>query len=290
MLRYIFIFFILQTKAQDNLNKQIEIHGHRGFRGAYPENTITSFKEAVKLGVDAIELDVVISKDSQVVVSHEPWFNYKICSEPDGANVKTRKQHNLYKMDYSEIRKFDCGKRGNKDFLGQKHLPEYKPLLSEVIETMELYCKENKLPPVEYIIEIKCLKPGDDKWHPKPERFAKLVNDVISKYKINDRIYIQSFDTRSLQYFHKLQPDIRIGLLVSNLGSVDHYINKLGFTPYMYNPSLKLIKKSIVMKAQAKGCKVMVWTVNSEKAMKQLIQMGVDGLITDYPDLALKLR
>lgn len=278
------------SKAQTIPDKKVEIHGHRGFRGLYPENTITAFKEAVKIGVDAIELDVVISKDSQVVVSHEPWFNHKICSEPNGERVKTRKQHNLYKLDYKEIRKYDCGKRGHKDFPDQKAIPEYKPLLSEVIDSIEAYCKENKLPPVQYNIEIKSSKLGDRKYHPSPKKLAVLVSNVLDKYKIKDRFLIQSFDVRSLQAIHLLEPEIRIGLLVFNAGSVKHNINKLGFTPYMYNPALKLVKAKTVRQAHEKGAKVIIWTVNSEKDMKKLIKLGVDGLITDYPNVAKKLR
>ncbi|MCX6297040.1 MAG: glycerophosphodiester phosphodiesterase family protein, partial [Bacteroidetes bacterium] len=81
-----FIIFNFSGLAQEQ--KKIEIHGHRGFRGKYPENTLTAFKEAAKAGVDYIELDVIISKDSQVVVSHEPWFNATTCSYPNQKAVK----------------------------------------------------------------------------------------------------------------------------------------------------------------------------------------------------------
>src|ERR1700757_4808979 len=123
----------------------IEIHGHRGARGYYPENTITSFIEAIKLGVTAIELDVVISKDMQVVVSHEAWMNEAFCSRPDGMEVESnsRAKYNLFKMKYEEIVKFDCGNRGNTEFPLQQPMPEHKPLLSEVIDKVESYTKEN---------------------------------------------------------------------------------------------------------------------------------------------------
>src|ERR1035437_9340568 len=208
------ICFFVANAQTESLNKKIEIHGHRGFRGHFPENTLTAFKEAAKLGIDAIELDVIISKDSQVVVSHEPWFNHKICSEPDGKPVKARKQHNLYKLTYAEIKQFDCGKRGNKNFPQQAAIPEYKPLLKDVIESIERFTKENNLPPIHYNIEIKSMKIGDGKWHSKPAVVAKLVMNVLDQYNINDRIMIQSFDVRSLQEVHKITPDIKIGLLI----------------------------------------------------------------------------
>ncbi|HEY0030985.1 MAG TPA: glycerophosphodiester phosphodiesterase family protein [Bacteroidia bacterium] len=269
---------------------KFQIHGHRGFRGLFPENTLTAFLEAVKAGVDYIELDVIISKDSQVVVSHEPWFNSATCSKPNGKFVKRRQQENLHHLDYCDIKKYDCGKRGNKKFPLQIKLPEYKPLLSEVIETIENYVKENNLPPIKYNIEIKNSKIGDRKYHPAANMVAGLVNNVIQKYKISDRVLIQSFDTRCLQEIHKLDSIFKIGLLVANLRSVAHNIQQLGFRPYAYNPSLKLCKARTIRQAHDHGCKVIVWTVNSVKDMKRLIYFGADGFITDYPDFAIKLR
>lgn len=287
----LFSFYFLFANAQtESVNKKIEIHGHRGFRGQFPENTLTAFKEAVKLGVDAIELDVVISKDSQVVVSHEPWFNYKTCSEPNGERVKARKQHNLYKLSYAEIMQYDCGKRGNKEFPQQKAMPEYKPLLKDVIENIEQFIKENNLPSVHYNIEIKSMKIGDGKWHPKPTVIAKLVMKVLNQYTITDRVLIQSFDVRSIQAIHKIDPTIKIGLLIANTGSVQHNIKKLGFTPYTYNPAAKLVNAKTIKEAHKYGCKVIAWTVNSESEMKKLIKLGVDGLISDYPNIALMLH
>jgi glycerophosphoryl diester phosphodiesterase len=287
----IFIALPLLLQAQTiTLSKRTEIHGHRGFRGHFPENTLTAFREAAKLGVDAVELDVVISKDSQVVVSHEPWFNYKICTEPTGEKVKALKQHNLYKLTYAEIRTYDCGKRGNSEFPLQQAIPEHKPLLSETIEQIDQYCRDNNLPMVTYNIEIKSGKIGDGKWHPEPQRIAELLHRVLEQYGISGRILVQSFDVRSLQAMHKLEPELRIGLLIANTGSVDHNIRKLGFTPYMYNPALKLTKEHTVKQAHQHGCKIIPWTVNQEDDMKRLIEWGVDGLITDYPDVALRLR
>lgn len=294
-MRIFLIFFfsanVFQLNAQNEiLNKKIEIHGHRGFRGHFPENTITAFKEAAKLGVFAIEFDIVISKDSQVVISHEPWFNYKTCTEPTGENVKMLKQHNLHQLTYEEIKKIDCGKRGNKKFPDQAKIPEYKPLLKDVIAIIENFTKENNLPSIHYTIEIKCEKHGDGKWHPKPAVITKLLYEVIEPFHIEDRIMIQSFDVRSLKLIQTMDTSIKIGLLIANLHSVHHNIKKLGFAPYAYNPPIKLAGSKTIQDAHKNGCKVIVWTVNSETDMKKLIFSGVDGLITDYPNVALSLH
>jgi glycerophosphoryl diester phosphodiesterase len=272
------------------MQSHFEIHGHRGYRGRFPENTLLAFQEAAKLHIEALELDIVISKDSRIVISHEPWFNHKICSEPDGEKVRVRAQHNIYKMDYAEIKKYDCGKRGNADFPEQKSIPSYKPLLNEMIDSMELFCLENQLKPITYNIEIKSSRLGDRRWHPRPEKTASLLLNTLKDYPFAERLLIQSFDVRCLQYIHKLRPDLRIGLLVFNRGSVEHNIRKLGFTPYMYNPQYKLLKQRTVKDAHARGCKVIPWTVNTDVEMKAVLEIGVDGLITDYPDVAAKLR
>ena len=131
------LFVVLNFFCTAQVQKKTEVHGHRGFRGLYPENTLTAFKAAAKSGADYIELDIIISKDSQVVVSHDPWFNSKTCTQPDNKKVKKSNQRNLHAMTYAEIKKYDCGKRGNKKFPEQLETEAYRPLLSEVIKTME---------------------------------------------------------------------------------------------------------------------------------------------------------
>ena len=160
-----------------HVQKNINIHGHRGARGLFPENTVAAFIEAVKMGVDTLELDVVISADNKVVVSHEPWMNELFCTKPDGTPVEKNagQKYNLHKMTYAEIKSFDCGKRTNPGFPQQKAIPSYKPLLREVIEEVETFTKENKLPPVKYNIEIKSEQKDDGIFNPLPEIFVNLV-------------------------------------------------------------------------------------------------------------------
>ncbi|MBK7183953.1 MAG: hypothetical protein IPH89_14105 [Bacteroidetes bacterium] len=159
---FTFLFLVVSNILLGQTDTAFQVHGHRGFRGHFPENTLIAFKEAIKAGADYIELDVLITKDSQVVVSHEPWFNPKTCTSPDGKAITKRSRlpdgqakNNLHQLTYSEIKKYDCGKRGNKKFPAQAKLSAYKPLLSEVIQELELFTKENNLPPIKYNIEIK---------------------------------------------------------------------------------------------------------------------------------------
>jgi len=168
------------------IKNQIEIHGHRGARGLFPENTITAFIEAVKLGVDYLEMDIVISKDNKVVVSHEAWMNSDFCTGPDGKEIEKSSQenYNLYKMNYSEIVRYDCGKRGNKEFPTQQSIPEHKPLLWEVVTKVDAFTNANNLPPVNFNIEIKSEMPDYNIFNPKPEIFVSLVLLELKKLHI----------------------------------------------------------------------------------------------------------
>jgi glycerophosphoryl diester phosphodiesterase len=289
MPRFLFILFFSISFCA-SAQKEFEVHGHRGFRGKYPENTITAFRQAAKLGVDYLELDVIISKDSQVVVSHEPWFNPAICSEPDGTPVKRCHRHNLHRMDYAEIRRYDCGKRGHPEFPEQLKTPEYKPLLSEMIDSVESCIKQNGLAPVGYNIEIKNNRRGDRRYHTDPETFARLVIQAISKYDVRDRVVIQSFDERSLQKIHAIDPALKIGLLTWDRLPVNYHLKKLGFIPYSYNPRFRTCNEKRIRQAHAQNCKVIAWTADEVSDMQKLKDKGVDGIITDFPDKAMKLK
>jgi glycerophosphoryl diester phosphodiesterase len=272
------------------VSKQINIQGHRGARGLYPENTLRGFIEAVKLGVNAIELDVVISADKKVVVSHEAWMNEDFCSLPDGTPVEkgTGKDYNLYKMRYTEIKKFDCGKMANAEFPMQMAMPSYKPLLDEVITYVELYTKENNLSPVSYNIELKT-EPEDELFSPPPGMFVDLVHDELSKHQLDDRIQIQSFDVRLLRELKKKDASIRIGLLVENDESLETNMERLGFIPATYSPEFFLVTSTLVSEVHRQDMKIIPWTVNEQEDMLRLLSLGVDGIITDYPNRLIEL-
>jgi len=271
--------------------KIIDIQGHRGARGLYPENTITAFTEAVREGANTLEMDVVVSKDLRIVVSHEPWMNETFCSKPNGEPVEknTREKYNLFKMNYAEISAFDCGRRGNPEFPLQRAIPEHKPLLSEVIEKVDLYTKENDLVPVNFNIEIKCEPGSDGIFHPDPETFVDLLFDEIKKHDSADRIYLQSFDVRILQEVKKKDPKMKLALLIENKETPEQNLKRLGFNPEIYSPDFSLVNPELVKDLHAKNIQIIPWTVNEVNDMKKLLEMEVDGIITDYPNRAVKV-
>lgn len=271
-------------------DKKIDIQGHRGARGYLPENSIPAFILALESGVTTLELDVVVSADKKLVVSHDPWMSAEICSYPDGRAVADSEQTslNLYKMTYDEIAKFDCGKRGNARFPLQKAMPATKPLLSSVVASVEAFIEGNKLDSVGYNIETKSEPQGDGIYHPLPAEFAKLLYDELNKSGIAKRTTVQSFDVRTLQEMRALDSAITLALLVEE-GDFNEHLAALGFTPEIYSPNYTLVTQELMRNAHEKKVRVIPWTVNDSTEMKKLIKLGVDGIITDYPDVGVKI-
>lgn len=270
--------------------QKIDIQGHRGARGLLPENSINGFIKATDLGVTTLELDVVISKDDQVVVSHDPYISGSICLKPTGTSIDTNDYSlNIYQMNYEEVKKYDCGITGNARFSGQEKVTTYKPLLKEVIDIIEKHLQKNNLSKVNYNIEIKSSEKGDNVSHPNPSKFADLVLKVIKEQLPLARFTIQSFDTRPLIYLHKKEPALSLALLVENKINFKRQIKKLGFKPAIYSPYFKLLDRQIISELQKQDIKVIPWTVNEIAEMQLMMTWGVDGIITDYPDRARKL-
>lgn len=268
-----------------------DIEGHRGTRGLMPENTIPAFLKAIDLGVNTLELDLAVSRDNQLVVSHDSWFSAVFSLDKNGNPIPPEKQteYSLYKMDYAEIRQFDVGSRGNKDFPEQQKMKAYKPLLRDVFKATREYIRQNHLKPVRYNIEIKSTPQGDNIYHPAPAIFAKMVYDEIKADKMENYVIVQSFDVRSLQEFRKLSSSIPISLLIQNKESIEKNIEILGFQPEIYSPYFSLVNQDAVNYCHQKGIKIIPWTVNEMTDLEAMKKLNLDGIITDYPNRAAKV-
>jgi glycerophosphoryl diester phosphodiesterase len=292
--RILLLFFCFFTTACSNLKNSnhsktiFDLEGHRGCRGLMPENTIPAMIHAVDLGVNTLEMDAVISKDKQVVVSHEPFFNHEITIKPDGKPVEESEERslNIYTMDYDEVKKFDVGSKSHPRFPEQKKIKVSKPLLADLIDSVETYCKTHKKKLPAYNIEIKSLPLTDNLFHPAPKEFVDLVIAVIESKGISKRTIIQSFDFRSLQYVHQQYPSYKTAMLIEgdDKRSFEDELKELGFTPDIYSPESSLVTEKLVNKCHDRKIKIIPWTVDDPKEMKSLVEMHVDGLITDYPD------
>lgn len=271
-----------------------DTQGHRGCRGLMPENTIPAMIKALDLGVVTLEMDAVITKDNQVILSHEPFFNHEISTGPDGLPISeaTEKQHNIFQLNYAEVQRYDVGLTKHPRFPRQEKIAAVKPLLAAVIDAAEAHAKQNNRPLPYYNIETKSQASTDNLFHPEPGRFVELLMQVILQKQIAQRVIIQSFDVRTLQYLHQHYPQIATAYLVErpSLNSMDAQLNKLGFTPTIFSPEHRLVTTTMINYCREKKIKLIPWTVNDLSTMQKLKDMGVDGIISDYPDLFAQLK
>ena len=272
-------------KQEEKMYSELKFdwQGHRGARGLLPENANAGFIKAMELGVNTLELDVVISKDKQVVVSHDPFMSSKICLDKNGQIIEDEKAMNIYQMDYAEVRACDCGSIGNERFPDQIKQPASKPLLKEVIMLADHYKKVAREEKVRFNIEIKSRPSWYNSFCPEPEEYVDLfLKDVGDT--LDGRLSIQSFDINILEELNKRKGDFKTVFLVENTEGFKANLEKLTFIPDIYSPYYLFVTKEMVETLHEKGMKIIPWTVNEEEAMQKLIDLGVDGIITDYPD------
>ena len=274
------------SQQQPELPK-FDAQGHRGSRGLMPENTIPAMRHALDLGVTTLEMDCHITRDKQVVVTHDPHINHLYARTPAGADFSKEEgaRYQVYNMDYAQVRAFDIGSKFYSLYPRQQKVKSYIPLLSELIDSVQANIRANKRPQVFYNIETKCSPKGDNKLHPDPETFVELLMDVIEKKKISPYVTIQSFDLRTLQVLHRKYPQVRTAYLVSSQKTLDQYLQELGFTPTILSPAFKLVTAELVAQCHERQIKVIPWTVNTAEDIARLKNLGVDGIISDYPDL-----
>ena len=271
----------------------IDLQGHRGWRGGFPENSLQAFVAAARMQVTTLELDVVVTADGKLLVSHEAWFNRMICEDQNQELIaeENERELNIYKMTYAETQQCSCGVYAHPNFPMQQKKPHTKPLLSEVLETIEGMTDEIGYLPL-YNIELKTEPDGVGTWNPAPENFAKSMVDMISEKGILDRTTLQSFDFDVLRALQPLQADksFKIAVLIDGDPAEQHnwqdHLDELGFRPDIYSCWFKLLDSADVQLLQDEGYQVIPWTVNEKEDMRRLTNWGVDGLITDYPDVA----
>lgn len=285
----------------------LDIEAHRGGRGLFPENTLVSFAGALTMGVNTLELDMGITKDNVIVVSHERWLSPDLAKGPDG-NYVAPPGINYVDIPLSEVKKYDVGqiRPGSKyaeNFPDQKPVPGTRvPTLAEVFALV----RKSGDKQVKLNIETK-IDPDHPENSPDPERFVTLLLDLLKKEHFENRVMVQSFDWRTLQLVQKRAPSIPTVYLTMQMGqhpnvTLDKPSNwTAGFDPVthggtvpaaikaaggaIWSPLYMDIDKNSVDEAHRLGLTVVTWTVNKPEDMERLIDMGVDGIISDRPDL-----
>ncbi len=296
---WIVVIGLWQCSTPPDTTASFHIHGHRGCRGLYPENTIPAFLHATSLGVDALEMDVVITADHQILVSHEPFMIPEIMAYPDGRTSEAMGE-NIFTMTAEEAQQYRCGIRPHPRFPAQQLVPSNKPLLSEVVTQVKQACKNNRLAEPLYNIEIKTVYErnalnervlGDLVFHPEPTEYVSHFLTHLATLDIRNNAVVQSFDPRILEAMHAQDPHIPLVYLsADSLLSAQEKLAELSFKPSGYSVHYPMIDQSLVAYCQAQGIQLLAWTVNEEADMQRLITMGVKEIITDYPDRALAVR
>ncbi|MCP4490461.1 MAG: glycerophosphodiester phosphodiesterase [Gammaproteobacteria bacterium] len=288
-------------------SQALDIQGHRGARGLMPENTLPAFAKALSIGVTTLELDLAVSKDLYVVVSHNPHF------EPEIARLNgdwlQQSSPSIHSLTLESVKKYDVG-RLNPASKYTKRYPDQQPVDDTFVPTLgevfELVNRSgNNL--VRFNIEVK-INPEKPELTLAPKEFAEAVIKVIRNNQMQNRSAIQSFDWRVLAEVQTLDPDISTSYLTAN----QPWLNNLqtgmpGSSPWLngfdvddcdgivaraikaaggtiWSAYHKEVSPESIKIAHELGLSVNVWTVNEAGRMRELIAMGVDGIITDYPD------
>jgi glycerophosphoryl diester phosphodiesterase len=247
----------------------VEVHGHRGARAVLPENTIPAFAYAIDQGVDAIEMDVAVTKDDVLVISHDLVLNPEICRSPGGSPV-------IRELTFAQLRLWDCGSLVNPHFPNQKPVPGTRiPALEEVFT---LANRGNFL----FNIEAK-LFPDHPELTPTPERFAELLLAAIDRHNLRPRVIVQSFDFRILINMESLAPDIRLSALVEDETLGDFVSVARSARAQIIGPEKGMVTPAKVVAAHQAGLQVILWTANTPQEWDPLLASGVDAIITDDP-------
>lgn len=282
-MRYFIFLFLLSFQAFA-APRPIEVHGHRGARGYYPENTLPAFAHALKVGVDILEFDTGITKDNKVIISHDGIINPAICLDKTGKPLKTDVV--IRNTNLKELKELDCGSLKNSDFQKQTVVPKTSmPTLDEFFD----FIKNSEDPAaktVRFNIETK-IDPARPEIYAPPETFVRLLYEVIKKHNMQKRVILQSFDPRTLREMKKLDSNIILSLLLEKeppdlTKVIDEY------QPQIISPYFEWLKEKHINELKKLNVQVAPWTANKESQWKKLVKLGVNGIITDYPDDLIK--
>lgn len=293
-----------------------DLEAHRGGRDVRPENTLYSYAYAIELGATSIECDMQLTKDGQIVMSHNPILNSDITRDENGNYIENNK-YDIRLMTVDELKKFDvgvmdpnCGEYYDLHGKTQFTYDAKIPTLEELMQLIQSYGDKN------IVLNIETKSYPDPasagyKNNADPKKFVEVFNNIVKKYNMEDRVVLQSFDWQTLIEMKKLNPNISTSALWQeqpswgrDSESLRRYEKKkspwlggLDIKDYQGNPVKAAhaigadiispyyteISKQDVDEAHSLGMKVVPWTVNNEKDMNMLLDMGVDGIISDKP-------
>lgn len=274
------------------LPENFDLQAHRVGRGIAPENSLFAIPIALDIPeVTTLEIDLAITRDKQVILSHEPWMSSGYCDHPNDDRIMPYEDEKIiiYNMDYAQIKEFRCGGRRDRNFPDQRLKYATKALLDTFFVETKRVCAEKNRELPHFNIEIKSDPEWDGFYTPKPAEFVSLTLEIIKKHGLEKQCTIQSFDPRSLEEVKKQAPQMRISLLGKEGANWNDDQKSLTFKPDIYSPYFTQISPSLVKELQDNQIQVIPYTVNDSLSMRRVIESGVNGLITDFPDKAAQI-
>jgi glycerophosphoryl diester phosphodiesterase len=255
-----------------------DLQGHRGARGHLPENTLPSFERALAIGVDTLELDVGVTRDGVVVIHHDRRLNPDVARAADGKWV-TAPAPTLYSLSYKELQNYDVGRiRPGSEYA--QRFPHQQPIDGTRIPRLEeLFARAGAR--VRFNIETKLAPEAPDETLP-PEPFARALIAEVRKAGMAARTTIQSFDWRTLKVVEREAPEIMTAYLTSGKNSDPAKVKAAGAR--LWSPDFRDLDAAKIAAARAAGLRIVPWTVNEAADIARVIDMKVDGMISDYPD------
>jgi glycerophosphoryl diester phosphodiesterase len=278
-MRQLMVFAVVVLVASQ-AHARVVVHGHRGARARLPENTLPAFAYALEAGVDYLELDLGVTRDGVLVVSHDPHVNPAICRGPKGAVIAAPGPL-IHSLTLKELKGYDCGSIRHERFPEQKPVPGTRmPTLEEVFALVRA-SRHSNAQKVRFNIETKIFID-----HPEytvdPLEFSAKVVAAFRKSGLLARIVLQSFDARTLVAAHALEPRLQLSMLIEDPKLDALAVSKAAHAGIV-SPEQALVTKESVASWHAAGLQVMPWTANLPAEWKRLVDAGVDGIITDDP-------
>lgn len=266
-MRILLFFCTLTILMASDSPRSILVHGHRGARAMRPENTLPAFEYAIAAGVDFLELDMAVTKDNVLVVSHDPVLQAPVCKGPKAMGV-------IRELTLAQVREWECGV-GNPNFPKQLAIPGTRvPTLDQVFAL----APNNT---VQFNIETKIFADHPE-LTPSPEEFCRLVLAEVRKHHLESRVILQSFDFRTLHAMKKMDPSMRLSALYTGLPKDFVAIAKEAGAGIV-SPEYHLVTPEQVKAAHAAGIQVVPWTSNQPEEWDRLIAAKVDAIISDDP-------
>jgi len=255
----------------------IDLQGHRGARGLLPENTLPSFERAIALGVTTLEMDVGVTKDGVVVVHHDRRLNPDLARGPDGQYVRAPAP-TIHSLGLEELQRYDVGRlRPGSEYASR--FPHQKPLDGTRIPRLSEVLKLDSR--VMFNIETKIIPDAPNETLP-PEPFARAVIAEVRKAGVEKRTTIQSFDFRTLKVVEREAPGIATAYLTSRRHPDPAPVAQAGAK--IWSPDFTILNEKRMSEARQYNLKVVPWTVNEPADIARVLDLGVDGIISDYPD------